>query len=236
MKKFARLICLCLLVVFATETFAKSVDPVAHASASAQARLMLDALKDRMLVKFSRASVSQQESILYGMYRMGVRVQNKLQKMDLDKVARKINRLTQNSEESQSVAQSEDEAVAAEFIGDVAPVAPAPQVEVNGADVRGILDASAEAFRDLGTVTDVKGNLKALSKASFLDSVRVQYGDGDMGSQLGDALAALFTFVIIVLAVAAVAIVGLSAIAFGLPGALVAVGLIGVAVIVFMRS
>ncbi len=235
MKKIAHLVSFCLLLVLTTEVFAKSVDPIRHAAGSAEARLALDAFKGRVLNKFSGLSDSHKESVLYGMYRLGVKTQNKLQSMDVQKIAARLNAKTESNSSAPAVL-SDDEAAASEFVSEGISDENASQVNVQASQISGFLEASGKALASVGTPVDAKGNFKRLGRADFMKSVRQQLlGDGNWEG-LGEALIVLITGLFVLLALGAAAIIGLSALAFGLPGALVSAAVIGLVVIIILNS
>ncbi len=235
MKKIAHLVSFCLLLVLTTEVFAKSVDPIRHAAGSAEARLALDSFKGRILNKFSGLSDSHKESVLYGMYRLGVKTQNKLQSMDVQKIAAKLNAKADSDTSAQAVL-SDDEAAASEFVSESVSSEGTSQMSIQGSQVEGFLEASAQALASVGTPMDANGKFKRLGRADFMKSVRQQLlGDGNWEG-LGQALVAFFVGIVVLLALGAAVIIGLSAVAFGLPGALISAAVIGLILIVVLNG
>ncbi len=235
MKKIARLVSFCLLLILSTEAFAKSVDPIRHAAGSAEARLAMDAFSNRILSKFSGLSQSHQESVLYGMYRLGVKAQNKLQTMDAQKIAARVN-AKQVSLTEDAPALTNEEATASEFVSEGIAAESTAQTTLDASQISDFLAASAKALSSVGTPVDAKGNFKRLGRSDFMKAVREQLtGDGDY-SGLADALRAFLIGTFVLLVLAAVVIVGLATVAFGLPGALASAAVIGLIVIIVLNG
>lgn len=235
MQKFAQLISFCLLLILSTEAFAKGVDPIRHAAGSAEARLALDSFKGRVLNKFSGLSDSHKESVLYGVYRLGVKAQNKLQTMDVQKIVAKLNSKAESGASTQTV-MSDDEVAASEFVSETVSSESTSQVKVQASQVSGFLETSANLLASVGTPVDAQGKFKRLGRADFMKSVRQQLLGDSNWEGLGQALLTLFVGLVVLLALGAAVIIGLSALAFGLPGALVSAAVIGLIVIVVLNG
>ncbi len=235
MKKISRLISFCLLMIFATETFAKSIDPVRHAAGSAEGRLALEAFQERIVGKLAAAPVARQKSILYGLYKLGVKSQNKIQSMDMAKLTAKLNSKIKKQAEVSDQALAGDEATAAEFIADTTAGTKGSVVDLSVSQVESVISASADAIASVGTPVNANGKFEALKRAAFLESVQSLTGDGDF-SGVAEALKAFLFAVLAVFIIGAIVIVGLAFAAFGLPGALVSIAVIGVVVFVVLKG
>lgn len=235
MQKFAQLISFCLLLILSTEAFAKGVDPIRHASGSAEARLALDSFKGRVLNKFSGLSDSHKESVLYGMYRLGVKAQNKLQSMDVQKIADRLNAKAESTVVAEPVL-SDDEVAATEFVSDGVSAESTSQANIQASQISGLLETSGKAIASVGTPVDANGKFKRLGRSDFMKSVRQELlGDGNWEG-IGEAFVALIVGLFTLLALGAIVIIGLSALAFGLPGALVSAAVIGLIVIIVLNG
>jgi hypothetical protein len=194
----------------------------------------MESLQNRILHKFERSSVSERESVFYGLYRMSVKAQNKLQHMDLDKIADKLNRHADSSSPA-NPALSTDEEAASAFMGETMNIESSVSATVDSSMISDVLASTRKSLVDLGTAVDADGKFKALSKSQIAAKFSELSGDGDY-SGLAEALIIIIVGFFVLLAIAAVAIVGLSFAAFGVPGAIVATVVVGVGfVILFSR-
>ena len=235
MKKISRMISFCLLMIFATESFAKSVDPIRHAAGSAEGRLALEAFQERIIGKLAAAPVARQKSILFGLYKLGVKSQNKVQSMDIVKLTSKLNSKIRKQSAADDQPLTGDEVAASDFIADSTAGAKGPAFDLSVSHVERVIAASSEALTSVVTPVDANGKFQALKKSAFFESVQNLTGDGDY-SGLAEAFKAFIFAVLAIFVIGAIVIVGLAVAAFGLPGALVSVAVIGLVVIIVLNN